>query len=518
MILEDFMNISLIKGSEILNQRIDFFDTPIRRISILEYPIENFVRPDEIVLSTALVVRDDPTMFRQFITDIYNSKASALALSFPKDVNPLDNEILEYINNLNMPVITLPWDAKFSLIVEQVLHQLWSTENKTRNSLEELQKKLLDSYISGGSLDDAALIISQNLFCNVIISDSNDNERSGSIYNPSEEYNGGKEIHIELRSLDRLYGHLILYGFESTYSTEQNLFMIEKYVQLPLTLWFDKEWVASSVQMQIKDNFIWKLSTSQYSSVDELLENAEDLGFKTDCMYYSIVGRFISSKHSDNDSYSISLMEKRQLKISESKIKQQVIDTASNLGYHIMTTYHDYDLVIYLEAKDNCTLESFLDELDESFKHILPDFICTWGFDSQAEKINNLNSKYKNASLALQTVFSAKIPTYRSSFQSSNSQRFLSLITSIPQIRELSAEILKPLTDYDLEHDSELLMTLAAFCKCNGRINETSREIHLHRQSLLYRLEKIESILDMDLKAHHDFYLLDSCTQILQWK
>ena len=58
-----------------------------------------------------------------------------------------------------------------------------------------------------------------------------------------------------------------------------------------------------------------------------------------------------------------------------------------------------------------------------------------------------------------------------------------------------SQKILQKLIDYDKQHQTELLHTLAMLLKYNGNIAITADFMHLHRNTLLYRKNKILEIL-----------------------
>lgn len=522
MNLEKFLTLSCADNARIISGEADFSQIPVKGISIQEYPIENFVRPNELVLSTALIVRDDPDMMKQFISDIKNSHAAALLLSFPDDISCLTQEIMNELSADCFPVMIIPWSRPFSSIVEEVTKEIWSTEEELRGRLESLQNQLLRSYLSNQGMDQAAEILAQNLYCNVVITDANHEEKASGIYirqSHSEESNPSSDtLSIELHTSDRLYGYLHLYDFDPSLALEHNQVLVEQYTITPLTLWFNQEWIVSSVQMQIKDNFVRKLSCNEYASDAEILSNAEDLGFHTECCYRAVMGRFLSRRQLANAIWTVGAIEKKKLSASSSMIKEQVLLAAAKQSLHIMTTYQDFDLIIYLEGDTSDNVTGYLNLLDQYLDRILPDFVCAWGYDMQSSPITALHNNTKNAGIALDTVFHAKLSTLRSCYQTSNSQRLMSLIASIPEAKALSEEILSPVLSYDANHSSELFLTLSCFCQCNGHINETARKLHLHRQSLLYRLEKLEELLSIDFKQHHDFYLLDSCVQIMNWK
>jgi purine catabolism regulator len=69
-------------------------------------------------------------------------------------------------------------------------------------------------------------------------------------------------------------------------------------------------------------------------------------------------------------------------------------------------------------------------------------------------------------------------------------------------------QTLEPLIQYDATHDTELTRTLEAFFAHHGNVSQTAEYLFLHRNSLLYRLERIEEITDLDLDDADDRFAL----------
>lgn len=57
----------------------------------------------------------------------------------------------------------------------------------------------------------------------------------------------------------------------------------------------------------------------------------------------------------------------------------------------------------------------------------------------------------------------------------------------------------EPLISHDEEHNAELVETLEAFFACHGNLSQTAASLHIHRNTLTYRLQRISSITRMDL-------------------
>jgi purine catabolism regulator len=78
--------------------------------------------------------------------------------------------------------------------------------------------------------------------------------------------------------------------------------------------------------------------------------------------------------------------------------------------------------------------------------------------------------------------------------------RLLFCLDGQSELSEFYQETLGPLLNGDTRHDGTLIETLENYFRCNGNLSETARAMHLHRNSLLYRLERIEVLLGRSLE------------------
>jgi purine catabolism regulator len=62
-----------------------------------------------------------------------------------------------------------------------------------------------------------------------------------------------------------------------------------------------------------------------------------------------------------------------------------------------------------------------------------------------------------------------------------------------------SDHMLGPLLDYDERNRADLIKTLEAFFACHGNLSKTAEKLIVHRNTLLYRMNRISEIADMDL-------------------
>ncbi|MEV1077455.1 PucR family transcriptional regulator ligand-binding domain-containing protein [Streptomyces sp. NPDC050211] len=70
--------------------------------------------------------------------------------------------------------------------------------------------------------------------------------------------------------------------------------------------------------------------------------------------------------------------------------------------------------------------------------------------------------------------------------------------------RAFTARLLDPLRDYDRRHRAELIPTLEAFLDCDGSWTRCANRLHLHVNTLRYRVGRIEQLTSRDLSRLED--------------
>ena len=77
---------------------------------------------------------------------------------------------------------------------------------------------------------------------------------------------------------------------------------------------------------------------------------------------------------------------------------------------------------------------------------------------------------------------------------------------------EKSAELytlsIRSLVEYDKQNATNMVETLDCYFACNCNVSETAKALFIHRNTLIYRIDKIKSILGRDLKDSEERLLL----------
>jgi carbohydrate diacid regulator len=119
------------------------------------------------------------------------------------------------------------------------------------------------------------------------------------------------------------------------------------------------------------------------------------------------------------------------------------------------------------------------------------------GISSVVENLKNLANAYKEARIALEVgkVFDIERPVM--SYENLCIGRLIyQLPTTLCEI--FLQEVFKKGSLESL--DRETLMTVQSFFENNLNVSETSRKLFVHRNTLVYRLEKIRKLTGLDLR------------------
>lgn len=76
------------------------------------------------------------------------------------------------------------------------------------------------------------------------------------------------------------------------------------------------------------------------------------------------------------------------------------------------------------------------------------------------------------------------------------------LLNELTQSPDLApfAGLVGPLISHDLERGSDLVKTLRVYLAAGANASEAADRLFLHRNSLLYRLERVRKLTGLDLK------------------
>jgi PucR family transcriptional regulator, purine catabolism regulatory protein len=549
--LDILQNAKVITGKEYVKERA------VQWVSAIEMPVENFVRKNEFVLTTAIGCGQNPKEFEKFVQDIIDSGASALVLALGRHIYDIPDKIIENAEINQFIIIEIPWEIRFSNIIEEIMLKLNAVHFKEIKKSEKVQQDLLNLILKEEGLDSISNYLYERLEFPVIISDMKGAIQAKSKKVPCLEESWKRYI-IDgiipsrdtppLSSQDPMVQKIQIVNIEEHCILQLPVIQVSGNIQdylfvlLPaditlesfltpfilnvlehavttLAIWFSRKNAADETKLMLRASFINELINGEFNSWDQADSRAGIIGYNLDLPYVCIIG----SPENLKDLFKKRKLEKERFQQwSESMIhyiKEEIFYAAQSLKKEMMITYQDERLVIFLEISLDKQKESVLDLLDlvdRRLKTLLPKVIISWGIGDYKNEISGFKESYQNAKIALNISRYKKGIGNRVMYENTRIDRLLLNLFQNSDMKEIIMSTVEPLLKYNKQRKIDLIDTLSTYTHYQGNVSQTARALFLHRQSLLYRLRKIEELTELSLVEPDDLFLLD--LSIKTWK
>ena len=138
--------------------------------------------------------------------------------------------------------------------------------------------------------------------------------------------------------------------------------------------------------------------------------------------------------------------------------------------------------------------EDFTEEIQRQYSN----HKVALGLGQPAREIGQWRNSYRDAVQALELAnrLQTDIPLYIGDL--GVYQLILSL-SDRDKLMEFMQNTLGPLIDYDMKQHADLVKTLESFFACHGNLSQTAERLIVHRNTLLYRMNRINEIAEIDL-------------------
>ncbi|MBB6453496.1 purine catabolism regulator [Salirhabdus euzebyi] len=545
--VEDVASLDLLNNGEIAAGKDHLQEAIIEWVSVIETPVENFVRRNEFVLTTGIGCGHDNDLLYEFVREVIQSEASGLAIAIGRYVNELPKSIIDLANEHKFPIIMLPWEVRFAEVIQVIFQALKNEESKIVERNEEIQQELLNIILNNGGLSEIATYIDRTLHKPVIITnkrgyikgkskDSSKLEEKWNKYLQSEEYdvfltsfdtnhystfpntkvisiNGKNVLQFTIQTASEIQGYLIVEGLTDkeldTLLGQKTVHLLE-HAATAIALCFLKENTILETELKLRDDFVWSLAKEKMNSWDQVLSRAKSLNYNVNLPYVCLIGQpenfsEVFKKNLDHSSY-----EHWNQNISR-RIEDEIYYTGKTLNCQTMTTHQRDQFIIFLEVNFNSvneTVFSFFDYLNKRLKQLLPELILSWGI-SKTAGLRCFYDSYQEAQKALEIGRRQKGPGYQHMYSDTRIDRALMSLEQNKELKNITDQTIGALLQYDRERGIDLVNTFISYSRNRGNVSQTARELNLHRQSLMYRLRKIESLTDCSLEDPDEIFLID---------
>ncbi|WP_053217870.1 PucR family transcriptional regulator [Virgibacillus senegalensis] len=519
-------------------------------ISVIEGPVENFVRKNEFVLSTGIGCEEQPEKLERFVLDVIKSGASMLGIATGRYVFNIPDRILSLAANHQFIILEMPWEVRFGDVLQSVLQEINKQKQRQRHQAEEVRKQLIGSVLLDEGLEAITEIVYQHIQVPVAVlyetgsvrcqcgfaeeevlfehAESDQQNRFSTpigivddhpLYHHLEPgvINGRPCYRLAIQNNHKVQGYLL---FQPEIGQQLNWFLMNvlEHALTAYALHFAKEDAVEMAEIRLKDNYVLDLAKSDNPVSGPLIAKAGLLGYDLSLPYTCLVGK-ISYKnqvgfHNDGPKNS-------SLQSLNFNLQKEIINAGTVLKKRTMATFENGEAIIYLEDDQAFYYKAanqFLDIIERRLFEFLPISGITWGIAKHDQGIFCFRESYQEAKTALEIGQKQHGPGGRTFFEDTRINRLLMRFADDGAIADIVEQIVFPLVEYDKKRKTDLIRTFLAYNQHKGNVSQAARTLNLHRQSLLHRLRNIESLTQLSLVDPDDLFLLELSVRIWMMK
>lgn len=534
------------------------YENEIEWVSVMELPVENFVREREFVLTTGIGCKEDVDSLEQFVLDVVESGASMLGIATGRHIFDIPDRVLKLAERRGLIILDLPWDIRFGDVMQAVLEEINRGKQEERQLTEEIRQEFINKVLQEGDIQEIPEALYRYLGLSSMVTEYDGTMRSYHMVQEevlrsveANELSRLKDYEIEQHlgtefSEHRLHAHIqvrdtagerwcrilvntnhrkqgyLWFKLEPKQVITWFMMNVLEHAVTACALFFIKENAIEMTEIRLKDNFILQLAKEHIEDEQALRSKAELLGYDLTLPYLCLVGEIhLRESSSEFPSFKSDNPYTSSLQNVNYYIQKEITNAARFLGKKAMTTFDENEVIIFLEADHyhhTETANQFLDSVDRRLNEMLTEIGISWGIASKREGLQGFHISYREAKTALEIGWRKKEFSGRTFYKDTRINRALMTMTENKEIEKLVQEVVKPLADYDQKRQTDLIDTFMVYSKYNGNVSQTARALHLHRQSLLYRLRNIESLTKLSLLEADDVFLLELTIRVWQLK
>src|SRR5690625_2995937 len=134
-----FSDLKLLTKSNHLDDHI------IDSVEITETPdVEKFIPKNVLILTTAMVFEDNQKEMIPFIDSLVRAEAIGIGIKVGRFLNKVDEEVIEYANKVNFPIVSIPDHYPLGSLLHEVMSLVLESEREEIDFALDIQKRFSD--------------------------------------------------------------------------------------------------------------------------------------------------------------------------------------------------------------------------------------------------------------------------------------------------------------------------------------------------------------------------------------
>lgn len=545
--VEDMLKLEVMGESKIIAGFKGIKNT-VSRVNIVADPdIFDWVQKGEFLLTTAYSFKkDDVESQKEFIRKASEKNLSGIGIKISPYLDSLPEEVLEYADEINFPLVDIHYSIPLSDIMMAVLKEIFNKQASLLERIEKVHERFLEIMLESGSIEEVVELVSENIRNPVVLSLKLSNEtfnRFNGVEETTKEellkdlktfYNAGdgrsrikklyeEKVLISGKFVNRMVMPIVLkddiYGHIFAWSTNTplggfDLSILESASSI-IALFVLQELTVREFEIKHRTEFFEDLISADSRKKKKALERAHFFNLNPNNYYVvELISYKFKFEHEKDEEYYFEYV--KDYANAAVLIIEELIDYF-NLNGIVSTKLNG--ILILLGFKDKDNLANRLNQFNRSIINSLEDKFNNMkmriGIGRTYKGLDRVNRSFSDA---LKTISAGEELTGKKvmTFDELGIYKILCQDYLTDELEDFYNTTLKALDDYDRKKSTELVKTLEAYFECNGNLTKMSEHLFTHYNTILYRINRIEEITGMKLDNPNDRLNLEIALKIKQ--
>lgn len=523
--LPRFSDLQLLSSHSNLTQ-------PLESVEITETPdVADFIPKNVMILTTAMIYKDDQEKLKPFIDSLKQAECTALGIKVGRFLDEISPEIVAYASAVDLPLIKIPSTHPLGGLLHEIVGYLRDSKTEQMSVAFDIQKRfstlLMQDVDATRFIAEFAKILNAPIILlspwQQVIAHSNyfyGNQKSAEFFIEQLSKDHFQQLAQEkkiFRLQDERQENIQVAGFPIrvndyfpyyllVLSPEQipypiSEFAIDQAILVLTFMLFKNQKIAESFE-HLKTDFLDRLldthqeALSKHQNWLELWKNYRLINSD----YYQLAIVYGVTKP-ENETHIRYQQAEGQLIFQW--LKEQLPEILPDVALFKLKNQNKSILIFQSKKNDHLMI---LQNLAERLQQALP-ITIRFALGNAYENLEDLPNSYIEASSTLEASLHAQKPATVQLFHPKGLAGLFEKIGT-EDVEYFCQQQLKELA-YPTEPTlQELRKTLKVFLDFNCEITKTANALYLHRNTIKYRMNQCEKLLDTSIQEPETSLLL----------
>lgn len=530
--VEDLLKIDIMGSSEVIAGFRGVRNT-ISRVNIMADPdILQWTRSGEFLLSTGYFFgTENIEEQKELILQCSRKKLAGIGIKISPYLDSLPKDLIELANDLSFPIVDIHHSIPLADIMMTAFKEIFNKQASLLERIELAHERFMEAMLKESGPKEIGKIVHENLK-NPVVLHLNLNKESTEFFQGLDEstkeelrqevnkfYLGNnklsksrkldeskvliagkfvKRMVIPIILRDGVYGHIFSWSLNMPLGGF-DLSILES-ASTTIALCVLQELTIKEVEIRYRSEFFEDLISPDLKRRNKALERS--MFFNLDPSLNYIV-EVMSFRFKNMES------EKEDIEYIQDFINKLVYVVEDLMVYYgikglVSTRLKGIQILLSTGEKEDRLAEledlnqSIIDHIDK--KHRSVDINI--GIGRNYSGLDQAQHSFHDAVRAIRMgkILMEDRVTY---FQDLGIFKILSEDSLTGELEDFYNSTLKPLVEYDKKKSTELVKTLDVYFQNNGNLTRMSEQLFTHYNTVLYRINRIGQITNMDLENSH---------------